>query len=394
MNNGTNYAAKILIIEDDEIQRRILKEILTHLSKISKYSFHAKLVSTGKKGLQTAIQFRPDLIFLDIHLPDIHGIQLLRQLESNNMLDDTPVLLITSDTSEATAIEGLAAGAKDIIYKPIRETELAIKMANILESKRNQTALSKINNQLEKEKQIFSKFFSNDIMDKILQDESFSKLGGINTFATIMFFDLRNSTSLAETLGAQEFATFLCDIFENITNIIYSNYGSVNKFMGDGILATFGCPVVYSNDAYNAARSAIKIREFIKIYNETRPPKIKDPIALGIGIASGKIFAGNIGSHNRMEYTVLGDPVNVASRLESLTKMVKTDILIEENTINIIEDVIYAEKIDLSNIRGRIGEINIYKLLEINEKRAHEIYAKTEQITFDNMEKIGEVEFF
>lgn len=387
-----NEYIRILIVEDDEIQQRLLKKMLLDLKSVSQYKFHIKIVSYGKKGLSLAIEWKPMILILDIHLPDLHGYDILKQLKTNNLLEnDIMVLLSTSDTSRETAIRGLASGAIDIIFKPTRSIELALKIAHLISIRESQRKLHKENLQLEQEKESLSRFFSSDLMEQILKKKDFAEIGGIDTYATIMFFDLRKSTTIAEFLGPIQFADLLSKVLENITNIIYKNFGSVNKFLGDGILATFGIPVVYSNDALHSILCSLEILKYIDDFNQNLPDYMNTEIACGIGIATGKVFAGNIGSKHRMEYTVLGDPVNIAARLESLTKETKSDILMDENTFAEACDYIITEQENFSNIRGRIGELNIYSLTDINSQKISELNEDSNPIEKDNT---GEVEFF
>lgn len=383
---------RILIIEDDEIQQRLLKKMLLDLKSVSQYKFHIKIVSSGKKGLSLAIEWMPMILILDIHLPDLHGYDILKQLKINNLLDnDIMVLLSTSDTSRETAIRGLASGAIDIIFKPTRSIELALKIAHLLNIRESQQKLHMANIQLEKEKESLSRFFSNDLMEQILKKKDFAEIGGIDTYATMLFFDLRGSTSMAEYLGPVKFADLLSKVLENVTNIIYKNFGSVNKFLGDGILATFGTPVVYSNDALHSIQCAIEILQYLDDFNRNLPDYMVSDIAAGIGIATGKVFAGNIGSKHRMEYTVLGDPVNIASRLQSLTKENDSDILIDENTFIETSDYVIAEKNDFSHIRGRMGELQIFSVIKINDEKVNALESNADKIDTDSA---GDVEFF
>ncbi len=382
---------RILIIEDDEIQQRLLKKMLLDLKEITRFRFHIKIISQGKKGLSLAMEWKPAILILDIHLPDLHGYEILRQLRVNNLLEeDIMVLLMTADTSKETAIEGLASGALDIIFKPIRSIELALKIANLIDVKDRHNKLFQAKTQLEREKESMARFFSSDVMEQILKRKDFAEIGGIDAYATMMFFDLRNSTTLAETLGPSQFADLLSQVLENVTNIIYRHFGSVNKFLGDGILATFGTPVVYTNDALHAVHCSMDILVFIDEFNRNIPEYLDGPISCGIGVATGKVFAGNIGSKHRMEYTVLGDAVNIAARLQSLTKEATSNVLIEENTYAETSEYINAEKMNFSHIRGRIGELAIYAVHGLLESKMEELSGE------NGMDKdaAGDVEFF
>ncbi|MEQ9363752.1 MAG: adenylate/guanylate cyclase domain-containing protein, partial [Leptospirales bacterium] len=185
-------------------------------------------------------------------------------------------------------------------------------------------------------------------------------LGGQNLEATLMFFDLRNSTGIAEYMPAAEFSTFLSNLFSDLYDLVMASGGSVNKFTGDGLLATFGCPISGGDDAFNAINCAFKFRDFFAMYNEYPPVELKDPLGYGIGIASGPIFAGNVGSFRRMEYSVLGDPVNLASRLEALTKKAKVDIFVDGVTRELLGDRVKFKRLLNSKIRGKAEAVKIY----------------------------------
>lgn len=394
MATPTNAPKRLLIVEDDPVQRAVLKEMLKRLVKISKLNYHAKFTGTGKKALELWITWNPEIVLLDIHLPDISGIEVLQQLKANRLLSDKLILLMTADTSEDTAIMGLTCGAHDIIFKPFRVIELALKLAKLLDIRKGFYELSALSGKLEEEKNTLSKFFSADLMNHILKDKSMSDLGGIITFASIMFFDIRDSTHWCEKLGPVRFAEFINGILNDVTGVVYAGYGSVNKFTGDGFLATFGCPVVYANDAYNCVLVAEKIKNHMQQWNNNRPEYIDKPVKFGLGIATGKIFAGNIGSTQRIEYTVLGEPVNIAARLEALTKETETDVLIDQGTVEALGDIIQVRKSEIEQIRGFDRHIDVYELLSINEEKARETYFDTEQVTYANTKEIGEVEFF
>ena len=135
------------------------------------------------------------------------------------------------------------------------------------------------------------------------------------------------------------------------------------------MLITFGCPVPKENDVLNCIRCAVKIREHMAMFNEYLPGYINEPPGFGIGIGTGKIFAGNIGSHTHMEYTVLGDPVNVAARLESLSKLSDFDILIDGNTHELLAKDIKVKRMKFDQIEGKTQKVNIYAPIELFAER-------------------------
>ena len=152
-------------------------------------------------------------------------------------------------------------------------------------------------------------------------------------------------------------------------DLIFDHNGSVNELLGDGILATFGCPDPTGRDAANAVEAARSIRKLMKTYNERYlPPELQeDGVRYGMGIATGKIFAGNIGSFQRLKYAVMGDPVNTAARIQDLTKEKNVDLLIDENTAQGLED---SETLRLSGdymLRGKKGAVRVFEVNPVTQ---------------------------
>jgi adenylate cyclase len=174
--------------------------------------------------------------------------------------------------------------------------------------------------------------YANDELIDYIQKTGKNPFETANRKVTILFFDIRNSTGIAESLEPDKFASFLSEIFTDIMDLIYGCGGSVNKLLGDGMMAAFGCPLSTDYDAYNAIKTAVMIQEYLGTYNDVKPDYITQQVEVGIGIATGTVFAGLIGSVHRQEYALLGDSVNIASRLESLTRKTEENILIDENT--------------------------------------------------------------
>ncbi|MGL1892757.1 MAG: adenylate/guanylate cyclase domain-containing protein [Spirochaetaceae bacterium] len=208
---------------------------------------------------------------------------------------------------------------------------------------------------------LLTKYVNEDTIEYINKTGS-NPMAASNRKVTILFFDIRNSTGIAEILCPSNFATFLSEIFTDIMDLIYGNGGSVNKMLGDGIMATFGCPVSSGNDPLNAVNTALQIVEYLNTFNDVRPTYIAEPIKAGVGIATGIVFTGVIGSIHREEYAVLGDSVNIASRLESLTKKIVTSVLVDENTYKeTLTDFKYINCYK-GYIRGRKEPLKMYSL--------------------------------
>lgn len=213
----------------------------------------------------------------------------------------------------------------------------------------------------EHNKNLMASYLSDDLIEYIRRTGE-DPLANSRRQATILFFDIRQSTTIAEKLEPEVFAAILSDLFTDVMDLVYGNHGSVNKMLGDGLMATFGCPIVCGNDAENAVRAALQIHEYLQTFNDVRPDALAEPLNAGLGIATGMVFSGVIGSVRRQEYTVLGDAVNVASRLEGITKRVGASIVIDEATRRELVGDYPWRKIPDIELRGRSERIVIYAI--------------------------------
>jgi adenylate cyclase len=198
------------------------------------------------------------------------------------------------------------------------------------------------------------------------------ELGGKTLEVTILFCDLRDFTSLSERRAAQEIVGLLNEYFTDMVDCVMAEGGVVDKYIGDNIMAVFGAPVARSDDAARAVRAAVRMREALARLNERFAQRGLPALRFGIGLHTGEVVAGNIGSAKRMEYTVIGDAVNLASRLESKTKELATDILISDVTFERAKDVMDGEAAGEIHVKGREQAVTIYKVRGLIEPRAEE----------------------
>jgi PAS domain S-box-containing protein len=208
---------------------------------------------------------------------------------------------------------------------------------------------------------LLNRYLGEDIIDYIRKTGK-NPLGTKKQRVTVLFFDIRNSTGIAEKLAPDIFAEFLNDILKDIMDLVYGRKGSVNKLIGDGLMATFGAPLQTGRDAQNAVEAAQEIYNYLRTFNDVRPEYLSQPVTAGIGLATGTVFAGVIGSVRRQEYTVLGDAVNIASRLEKLTRRSEEKVLMDEATYEEVKDVFPCREAFTGRIRGRSGSILVYGL--------------------------------
>ena len=189
----------------------------------------------------------------------------------------------------------------------------------------------------------------------------------MRTEVTILFVDIRNFTQISESLNPSDVTSILNEYFSTIEPIIAKYNGVINKYMGDGVLAVFGEPIKTENHSLNAIYCGIEILEKVKILREKLLSENKPKIEIGIGVNTGEVFVGNIGTEERLEYTIIGDNVNLAYRIESYNQILKTQFLISEFTYEYVKDVVDVVKLTHVEIKGKSKPIDIYEVLKIKK---------------------------
>ncbi len=224
------------------------------------------------------------------------------------------------------------------------------------------------NRSKEKVKSAMGKYMSQDVMKRIVMNIDNLGLGGKKATVTVLFSDIRGFTSLSENMSAEQVSQILNEYFTEMEPIVAKHNGIINKFIGDAVMAIFGEPIQDKNHALNAVKCGyemlIKVKELQSKWAAEGKPKIE----IGVGINTGEVFVGNIGSINRMEYTVIGDTVNLASRLESYNKIYKTNMLIGATTYEETKNYIEVIKISNVEIRGKANKMDIYEVLNVTDK--------------------------
>jgi adenylate cyclase len=212
----------------------------------------------------------------------------------------------------------------------------------------------------DKIKNIFTKFHGTSITETLLEEDDLRK--GKKCDAVVFFSDIRGFTDFSNHKSPEEVVTMLNSYFQVMVGIITKHGGVVDKFVGDAIMAIWGAPHSTGDDARNALYACLEMREALAVFNDDRIAKGQEPIRMGMGLHAGPVVAGTVGSNERMEYTVIGDTVNTASRIESSTKSFGTDLLISESVAKQIEDEFLLEPAGSTKVKGKTDALKLAKV--------------------------------
>jgi class 3 adenylate cyclase len=210
-------------------------------------------------------------------------------------------------------------------------------------------------------KDVLARYVSRPVADAVLADQV-PQGAGRRQRVTVMFSDIRGFTTLSEKLPPEDVVTFLNAYFSRMVGAVFAFDGMLDKYIGDGLMAVFGAPIVHQDHALRAVRAAFRMRDELATLTEELKARGQAPVAIGIGLHTGECVVGNIGTEQRMDYTAIGDTVNTSSRIEGLTKEHGVDILVSAETYEEVRAFVLARRIPDARIRGRAAAVDLYAL--------------------------------
>ena len=217
-------------------------------------------------------------------------------------------------------------------------------------------------------KSTMSRYMDPVIAAQMLEGDAHEVLGGINAEATVMFTDVRGFTTITEEYGAQGTVSFLNDYFSLMVDCITKEGGMLDKFIGDAIMACFGLPMSHEDDPDRAVRASIEMIKTLWRWNQDRSSKGLKVVDMGIGLNTDTVVSGNIGSPKRMDYTLIGDGVNLAARLESACKSYFARILVSESTVQKLKGTYRLRAVDLVVVKGKTQPVKVFEILDYHDE--------------------------
>ncbi len=207
------------------------------------------------------------------------------------------------------------------------------------------------------------RYMTQELAEQLLENPDAAKMGGDRKEVSVLFSDIRSYTNLTETLKAEEVVEMLNEYFEQMVEAVFQFKGTLDKYIGDAIMAVFGSPLPLGNHEWMAVQTAVEMRRRLIEFNKKRVSNSQPPIRIGIGINSDVVISGNIGCSKRMEFTAIGDGVNLGSRLESASKQYGTDIVLSESTYRPCADLVWARELDYIRVKGKDQPVKVYELV-------------------------------
>jgi len=244
------------------------------------------------------------------------------------------------------------------MFWPIISTEMAILLTII-----SALAINYLTEGREKRmvKKVFNRYLHPTVVESLTRNPETVQMGGKEIEATVMFSDLQGFTTISELFTPYEIVKFLNEYFEKVEKIIFQNNGMLDKYTGDGIMAIFGAPLENRDHARMSCLAALGFKDLSALSIQTGNHSI--PLITRLGINSGRIVVGNIGSSNRMDYTAIGDTVNLSARLEGVNKVYSTQNIISESTYEFVKDCIVCRELDFIRVKGRDKPLRIYSVI-------------------------------
>jgi class 3 adenylate cyclase/ActR/RegA family two-component response regulator len=327
---ATSQGASLLVVDDIEMNRTLLHRRLTSRG------FKVDLAESGERALEMIAERPYDLVLLDVMMPGLSGIDVLKRVRETTSMSELPIIMATARDGSSDVVEALECGANDYVTKPIDVAVLLARANSQLALKAATEKIRKLALELEVRNKFirdaFGRYVTDEVVDNLLATPNGLALGGESRTVTVMMSDLRGFSSISERLTPPNVVALLNHYLGAMTEIIMKYGGTIDEFIGDAILVIFGAPMAHADHAARAVACAIEMQLAMESVNEHNRNAGLPRIEMGIGINTGEVVVGNIGSDRRAKYGVVGRSVNMASRIEALT--IGGQVLVSETTMS------------------------------------------------------------
>jgi len=354
----------ILYVDDEE------HNLISFAATFRKdYQIHT--ATNGNDALEIMRNNDVQLVITDQRMPEMTGIQLLEKLTPE--FPDSIRMILTGFSDIEVIIEAINSGRVfRYITKPWDENELRMTIENARQlfelQSRNRALLTEIQQKVEEQDQtlkLFVKYVPEQVVKKTLDKSQGSIFEGELRNVAVLFCDIRGFTPLSEVLSPKEVVSFLNEYYQMMTEVVKQYKGSVIQFVGDEIFAAFGALELYPDNEANSVICALKMMDTLPKLNEKYMEKFQTEIEIGIGVNSGEVVAGNLGSEDRIRFSVTGDTVNTGKRIESITKDYPNSVLISDAIYEKVKEIVNVKAWEPLYVKGKKDQILVYEVLGI-----------------------------
>ena len=353
--------SRLLVVDDNELNRDMLSR------RLKSRGYEVTTAEDGQKALELVSAERFDLILLDIMMPVLSGIDVLRAIRERYSVAELPVIMATAKDQGTDVVEALTLGANDYVTKPLdfpvvlarAETQLSLKHA-MEEIKRLANRLEKSNRFI---KHTFGRYLSEEVVDRLLETPEGLRLGGEKREVTLLMADLRGFTAMADRFTPEQVVRVLNNYLGTMADLIVAHQGTIDEFIGDAILAIFGAPETREDDAARACACAVAMQLAMRDVSAFNRGEGLPDVHMGIAVNTGQVIVGNIGSQTRAKYGVVGTHVNLAGRIEGFT--VGGQVLVSASTVAKAGDVLERGQRVTFQAKGFKEPIDVYDLLGV-----------------------------
>jgi adenylate cyclase len=370
---------RVVLADDNEAFREVTAQLLKRLG------YTVVTAQNGRQALQAVRQHSPDLLILDIMMPGMNGIDVVKKVRDEDRL--IGIVMVTAFGSEEVAVKALTAGADDYLIKPLDYQEAFIRLERVVERSllrrerlRLQRELEAAHGELqarygeleasyrrireleEQTRDMLERYLPAQVAQYLIDNPARANLGGERREVSILFADLRGFTALAEKMSPESLIEVVNDYLALATDSIVAQGGILDKFMGDAVMALYNSPVDQPDHALRAVRTAFDLRES---FGRRRSEPM---LECGFGISTGEVVVGNIGSEARMNYTAVGDAVNLAFRLQEQAR--PKQILISRATYEQVKSSVEAKSLGRMPIKRRAEDAEVFEAVSLMADRA------------------------
>ena len=334
-------SGRLLLVDDEPANRELLAR------QLARAGYEVSEAASGRAALGMIEKQVFDLVLLDVMMPDMNGNQTLESIRRTRSVSELPVIMATALAGTADMVASLEGGANDYVTKPF---DMAIVSARIQTQLALRAAASEIETlaqQLEIRnrflRRTFGRYLSDDVVSSLLESDHGLEIRGERRRVSILVADLRGFTSLTEALAPDEIVSILNTYLATMADVIQEYQGTVDEFLGDAILAHFGALTTRDDDAERAVACAIAMQRAIEDVNRINRERGLPDVEMGIGVATGDVIVGNLGSEKRSKHTAIGSAVNLASRIEGYT--LGGELLVSQATFEDVDGLVDVDAV-------------------------------------------------